>query len=113
MANVAPAACSFWAIPQAIERLLASPKTTAVLPAKLIMLAFFLQGQCTGEHRAHRLLEYQPIGNSQPPRSTSSTLVTGRPRNREPRRSNFSTESVAKKRRSGSVDVGAGGWPRS
>ena len=30
------------------------------------------------------------------PRSTSCTLPAGRPRKREPRRSNFSTESVAK-----------------
>src|SRR5277367_1295866 len=43
MASVAPASCSFWAMPQAMERLLASPKTTAVLPAKLIMLCRFLR----------------------------------------------------------------------
>src|SRR6266568_2133309 len=43
MARVAPAVCSFWAMPQAMERLLASPKTTAVLPAKSIMLVVFLQ----------------------------------------------------------------------
>ena len=30
-------------MPQAMERLLASPKTTAVLPARLIMLSVFLQ----------------------------------------------------------------------
>src|SRR5258708_17703632 len=39
MARVAPAAWGFWAMPQAMERLLASPKTTAVLPARLIMLS--------------------------------------------------------------------------
>src|SRR5208337_733055 len=49
MARVAPASCSLWAIPQAIERLLASPKTTAVLPARLIMLAFFLHGPFRGD----------------------------------------------------------------
>src|ERR1035438_619923 len=49
MAMVAPASCSFWAMPQAMERLLASPKTTAVLPARLIILAFFLQGPRFGE----------------------------------------------------------------
>src|ERR1700756_1755327 len=43
MASVAPAACSFWAMPQAMERLLASPKTTAVLPAKSIIFSCFLQ----------------------------------------------------------------------
>src|SRR5579863_7801570 len=37
MASRAPAACSFCAMPQAMERLLARPKTTAVLPARLIM----------------------------------------------------------------------------
>ena len=31
-------------MPQAIERLLASPKTTAVLPDKSIMLVLFLDG---------------------------------------------------------------------
>jgi hypothetical protein len=31
-------------MPQAMERLLASPKTTAVLPAKSIMLVVFLDG---------------------------------------------------------------------
>jgi hypothetical protein len=31
-------------MPQAMERLLASPKTTAVLPAKSIMLSFVLHG---------------------------------------------------------------------
>src|ERR1035438_5420738 len=49
MARVAPASWSFWAIPQAMERLLASPKTTAVLPARLIMLSFILQGPGKGE----------------------------------------------------------------
>src|SRR5271157_524773 len=49
MARVAPASCSFWAMPQAMERLLASPKTTAVLPARSIMRANFLQGPCLGE----------------------------------------------------------------
>jgi len=34
----------------------------------------------------------------QPPRSTNSTLPVGRPKKREPRRSNLSTESVAKQR---------------
>src|ERR1035441_4023774 len=48
MARVAPAWCNLWAIPQAMERLLASPKTTAVLPARLIMLALVLQGPRTG-----------------------------------------------------------------
>src|ERR1039457_2717571 len=48
MARVAPASWSFWAMPQAMERLLASPKTTAVLPAKSIMLILFLGGPCSG-----------------------------------------------------------------
>src|ERR1039458_1528731 len=43
MARVAPASWSFWAMPHAMERLFASPKTTAVLPAKLIMLLRTLQ----------------------------------------------------------------------
>src|SRR5580658_7973642 len=44
MARVAPAWWSLWAMPQAMERLLASPKTTAVLPARLIMLSLVLHG---------------------------------------------------------------------
>jgi hypothetical protein len=32
-----------------MERLLASPKTTAVLPAKLIMLVHFLHGPRSGD----------------------------------------------------------------
>jgi hypothetical protein len=32
-------------MPQAMDRLLASPKTTAVLPARLIMLSLFLHGR--------------------------------------------------------------------
>src|SRR5581483_12472403 len=43
MARLAPAACSFCAMPQAMERLLASPNTTAVLPARSIILFFFLR----------------------------------------------------------------------
>src|SRR5271167_3196925 len=35
MASWAPAACSPWAIDQAIERLLATPKTTATRPASM------------------------------------------------------------------------------
>ena len=35
-------------MPQAMERLLASPKTTAVLPAKSIMLAFVLHDPYSG-----------------------------------------------------------------
>src|SRR5580658_144078 len=42
MASVAPAACSFCAMPQAMERLLASPKTTAILPERSIMMGSFL-----------------------------------------------------------------------
>src|SRR5215469_2954969 len=41
MARVAPASESFWAIPQAILRLLARPKTTATLPFRSIMCAGF------------------------------------------------------------------------
>src|SRR5271157_1454065 len=61
MARVAPAACSFWAMPQAMERLLASPNTTAVLPARLIMLSFFLHGPCSGLVRLLRGMPDQPI----------------------------------------------------
>src|SRR6516225_7550334 len=46
MARAAPAACSFWAMPQAMERLLASPKTTAVLPARSIIAFCFLRVRC-------------------------------------------------------------------
>src|SRR5579863_6062610 len=61
MASVAPAACNFCAMPQAMERLLASPKTTAVLPAKSIILLLFLQVLKQGiQLRPHRFLEYQP-----------------------------------------------------
>src|ERR1035437_1711262 len=49
-------------------------------------------GPCVGDGGPTVPLEYQP------PRSTSSTLPVGRLRKREPRRSNFSTESVAKQR---------------
>ena len=38
MARVAPASESFWAMPQAMLRLLARPKTTATLPVRSIML---------------------------------------------------------------------------
>src|SRR5258706_14717989 len=38
MARVAPASESFWAMPQAMLRLLARPKTTATLPLRSIML---------------------------------------------------------------------------
>ena len=42
-------------MPQAMERLLASPKTTAVLPARSIILAFFLQGPRFGKTDTYRL----------------------------------------------------------
>src|ERR1700733_4157251 len=57
MASVAPAACSFRAMPQAIERLLASPKTTAVLPARLIILLLFLQISPSGPRAMDRATE--------------------------------------------------------
>ena len=60
MASVAPAACSFWAMPHAMERLLASPKTTAVLPAKSIMLILFLDGPRDVRRSCGQPLEYQP-----------------------------------------------------
>src|ERR1035438_1088329 len=59
MASVAPAACSFWAMPQAMERLFASPKTTAVLPAKSIMLVLFLEGPREERRSCWR---YQSLG---------------------------------------------------
>jgi hypothetical protein len=40
MARVAPASDSFWAMPQAMLRLLARPKTTATLPFRSIMMLF-------------------------------------------------------------------------
>jgi hypothetical protein len=43
-----------------MERLLASPKTTAVLPARLIMLSLFLHGR-RGWRRTEQFLEYQPM----------------------------------------------------
>src|SRR3569833_433894 len=61
MARVAPAAESFWAMPHAMDRLLASPNTTAVLPDRLIMLfpvpprLAYGVGSC----RANRFLGYQ------------------------------------------------------
>jgi hypothetical protein len=41
-----------------MERLLASPKTTAVLPARLIMLWLFLHRPAQG--RGQQITEYQP-----------------------------------------------------
>src|ERR1039458_4322082 len=52
MARVAPASWSFWAMPHAMERLLANPKTTAVLPAKLIMLLWTLHRGNDGDAAA-------------------------------------------------------------
>ena len=116
MARVAPASWSFWAMPQAMERLLASPKTTAVLPAKLIMLLECLQllvpkgkrgapppFRITEQICAPQSVISAAAARFSRPRSINSTCPTGRPRKREPSRSNFSTESVAKQRTSVSL----------
>ena len=61
---------------------------------------------CLEKSRAHRILEYQPERDDSAAEVDQFDLADGRPRKRDPRRSNFSTESVAKNRRIGSAGVG-------